>query len=483
MAEHWEPRSHQKSMVKWLIQHPEAALFADPGLGKTSAAASAFQYLQRAKGVRKALVIAPLRVAFMVWTHDEGGELSKWSNFKTITTTLLHGSLKDERLNDDVDLYIINPAGLKWLIESGGLAQLLKRGVDTLIVDELSKLKHPKTQLFKMLKPFLPRFKRRWGLTGSPASNGLLDLFGQVYALDLGKRLGKFITHYRHQYFLPTGYKGYVWKPQEGAEDRIYYQLRDLAQSMRAEDHLDLPDLIEQNIWVDLPPPVRRAYVTLEADLIAQLEDRTVTAANAAVASGKCRQVASGGIYASEIVDLDVPGLTRTKRETIHLHDEKTNALSDLVDELQGTPLLIVYEFQHDLERIRKALGDVPAINGQTSAREGQQLANAWNKGELPLLAGHPAAMGHGLNLQGFGSHIAFYSLTWNFELYDQTVRRVYRAGQKAKRVIVHRILARNTVDADIAQVLESKERTQSQLLDALKTRVSKKVSRAAFAL
>lgn len=463
MAERWAPRKYQKQATQWLVNRPEAALFLDPGLGKTSVTLSAFQALQRAGVAKRALVVAPLRVCYLVWTHEAGGELGKWENFQGLTVTLLHGAKKGERLQADTDLYVINFEGLPWLCQEGRLTKLVKRGVELLVVDELSKFKHPRTDRFKALKPHLGRFKRRWGLTGSPASNGLLDLFGQVYVLDQGRRLGRYITHFRHQYFVPTGFKGYNWQPQENAEDRIYAQLADLALPMRAVDHLDLPKLVEQDLWVNLPKKAKQTYDRLEQDLIAQLAEGTVTAANAAVASGKCRQVASGGVY------LDEEGLPSPERLVKHLHDAKTQAVQELVGELQGFPLLVAYEFHHDLERLRKALGkDAPAIGGRVSMKETTRLVKAWNNGELPVLLAHPAAMGHGLNLQASGHHICWYSLTWDLELYDQLVRRIWRQGQKAKRVTVHRILARDTLDEVVAAALKGKRRTQGALFKAL---------------
>jgi hypothetical protein len=456
------------------VQHPAAALFWDPGLGKTSVTLAAFQLLRKAGGVRKALIVAPKRVCQLVWTHDEGGELSKWADFSDLHVSLLHGKDKDDAAEVDADLYVINPDGLKWLIESGALVNLLKRGVDTLIVDELSGFKHPQTKRFKLLKPFLGRFKRRWGLTGSPASNGLMDLFGQAFVLDLGQALGRYITHYRFSYFVPTGFGGYDWKPQEGSEERIYKALGNLALSMRATDHLDLPPLVENNIWVTLPDDARRAYTQMEEDLVAMIADKTVTAANAAVASGKCRQVASGGVYVES--PGAAPGMGETaeafdlrSRKVIQLHDEKTAALMDLIGELQGSPLLVAYEYEHDLTRIRAALGEeTPAINGRTTPKDALALTVAWNKGLLPVLCGHPAAMGHGLNLQQAGSHVAWYTLTWNYELYDQLNRRVYRQGQK-NHVIVHRILARRTVDEIVAKAISAKGRGQDALFQGLK--------------
>lgn len=475
MSSLWKPRKYQKTGVTWLVKHPEAALFWDPGLGKTTVTLTAFQALYKAKSTGKMLVIAPKRVCYLVWSKDsDQSETSKWLNFHDLKIALLHGTEKDEALATDADIYLINPAGLKWLIESGGLKSLLKRGVNHLTVDELSQFKHTDTKQFRQLRPWLRHFKRRWGLTGSPASNGLLDLFGQCYTLDLGKALGRYITHYRHQYFLPAGFGGYDWKLQEGAETKIYKAIRPLALSMRCQDHLDLPDLVEQDLWVNLDAKSRKAYGELEQDLITVIDELGVSAANAAVASGKCRQVASGGLY----VELDDG--ERTRRKVIQLHTEKSEVLKDLVAELQGSPLLVAYEFDHDLVRIREALGDVPAINGKTKGKETVAIANAWNRGEIPVLCGHPAAMGYGLNLQDSGSHVVWYSPTWNYELYDQANRRVYRQGTKAKRVVIYRILARKTIDEDVVEALRAKGQTQVAVFEALKRRVDHSRKRAA---
>jgi SNF2 family DNA or RNA helicase len=458
----WTAHEYQKAMTRWLVSHPEAALFADPGLGKSSCALAAFKALKHAGGSHKALIIAPLRVAENVWSNI--GELGKWEDFAGLSVSHLLGTRKerDAAFKRDADIYVLNFDGIPWLVEQNKIFELIRRGVDLLIIDELSKFKHPRTKRFKLIKPFLSAFKRRWGLTGSPTANGLLDLFGQIFVLDLGKRLGPYITHFRFEHFLPCGFKGYEWKPKDGAEESIYKKLSTIALATRATDHLDLPDLVEEDIWVSLPPKAYKTYKEVEDNLITQIEQGKIIAANAAVAAGKCRQIASGGIY------LEV-GEDALKRTSVQIHDAKTEALVDLVEELQGAPLLVAYAFHHDLDRIRKALGkNVPALNGNTSSKEAAYLIAAWNRGELPILCGHPASMGHGLNLQGSGSHIAWYSLTWDFEQVDQTVRRVYRQGQK-NRVIVHKILARHTVDEVICQALASKKRGQDAIFEALK--------------
>jgi SNF2 family DNA or RNA helicase len=461
-AVRWVPAEYQKTVVRFMVKHPESMILLDPGLRKTSCALAAFIALRKAGGVRKMLVVAPLRVAELVWSKY--GELGKWLDFSSLTVALVHGPPKQRlaALAQDADLYTVNYEGVMWMAENGHLADLARRGVDVLVLDELSKVKHTRTKRFRALKPHLGRFKRRWGLTGSPCSNGLEDLFGETYAIDLGRHLGQYITHYRCKYFDPCGYKGYEWKPKPGAEKLIYAQLKDIALSMRAEDHLDLPEMVEENIYVDLPPKARKAYDDLEDELITALEEGVVVAANAAVASGKCRQVASGGIYLEDAADA-------RKKHSVFIHDEKTEALKDLVEELQGSPLLVAYDFHHDLERMRNALGaKLPAINGDTSMRESAALATAWNRGELPVLAGQPQACGHGLNLQECGHHIVWYTPTFNYEVYDQMNRRVYRSGQK-NRVVIHRILARKTIDELVARALLKKGKGQDDLLNALK--------------
>lgn len=463
------PHDYQKRAVLWLVRHAEAALLLDPGLGKTAISLLAFLALRKKKLVGKMLVVAPLRPAALVWTKNPGGELAKWSDFGDLTVSLVHGSEKKRiaALAVDADIYVINYEGLSWLCTKVGkwapMDELLKKGVNVLCFDELSKMKHSQTKRFKVMKPWLRFFKRRWGLTGSPVANGMLDLFGQIYALDMGRRLGRYITHYRFNYFNATGYGGYTWVIQEGAEKKIYAKLSDLALSMRAEDHLDLPELVERNLYVDLPTKARRIYKEMEDELLAWLDSGEVTAANAAVASGKCRQIASGGIYVEDV-------LSPTKKRGVEeIHDAKVEALADLVDELQGAPLLVAYEFHHDLARIRRKLGKVPAIEGGMSMKTTAALTHEWNAGKLPVLCGQPGAMAHGINLQACGHHIAWFSLTWNYELYDQFIRRVYRQGQR-NRVMVYRLLARETVDEAVLKALTSKERGQNTLLEALKT-------------
>lgn len=475
----WKPRAYMKRAVEWLVRHAGAALFQEPGLGKTAEALYAAKALMLKRGIKKVLVVAPLRVCYEVWTHDADGEIGKWSCFTDhFKEVLLHGEDKLGRLEAlDGNIYVINFEGLQWLEGCkfrigrrvyNGIEYLIQDGVDTLIVDELSWLKHMKSKRFRVLKPYLGMFKRRWGLTGSPASNGLIDLFGQLYVVDLGKHLGGTRTWFKYQYFVPTGFRGQKWVPAAGAEKLIYKAIAPIALSMRVKDHLDLPPLLEQNVWVSLPDAkTRKIYDELEDELFTRIDEHEVIAANAAVASSKCRQVASGGLYVDEVKELDDGSEVKT-RKTIQLHAAKTEALEELIEGLQGEPILVMYEFLHDLARIRKAVGaKVPVLGHGASPKVAAAAIAAWNKGDLHVLIGHPRSMGHGLNLQSGGHHVAWYSPPYDYDLYDQTNRRLWRRGQK-DTVIAHRILARDTVDAVVAAALSRKKRDQNALFAGL---------------
>lgn len=463
----FKPHKYQERAIRFLLDHPHAALFLDPGLGKTGITLGAMKVLQRQGLFQGALVVAPLRVAHSVWPQEVAG----WEEFRHFSVAVLHGKDKDKLVEARHDIYVINYEGLAWLIENGHLDRLLKkRWVDVLVFDELSKMKNHATKRFKLMKPHLHKFRRRIGLTGSPAPNGLLDLFGQVYCLDQGKRLGRFVTHFRHKFFLPKG--PYDWVPRPGADAEIQEALSDLAMSMRAEDYLELPPLVENQIMVELPPKARKAYVEVENLLFTQLETGSkVTALGAGSALGKCKQIANGAVYLGDVDPITGVSLRPSTYET--LHDAKVEALLDLVDELQGKPLLVAYEFKHDLERLLKVLPKgTPYIGGGTKADEANLLVAKWNAGMLPILLGHPASIGHGLNLQkGAASDVAWFSPTWNYELYDQFNRRLWRQGSKADRVRIHLILAKDTVDIDVVRALRHKGKTQDALIEALKER------------
>ncbi len=480
-AEPWKPHDGQKLGMKFLLEHVNAGLFADPGVGKTSITLGAFKVLRKKKLARKMLVVAPLKPCYLVWP----AEVEKWTDFQDLRVVVLYGPDKEDKLKEDADVYVVNFDGLQWLLgvttsstptgkkrAAVNASRIKDLGIDVLVIDELSKLKHSTSIRFKALKQVIHLFPRRWGLTGSPASNGLLNLFGQCYMLDMGKALGQFVTHYKHRYFVPDPQDPLTWRLRTGAEQEIYQRLAPLVLRLDADDYVDMPQEVSNVIKVDLPADSRKLYDELEEDLVAFLNDQTFTAATAAVASMKCRQIASGGIYVQQdlLQLLMASQLKRKKRDWVHLHDEKTDALADLVEELQGQPLLVAYDFNHDLERIRARLGDAPHLGSGMSGREAQAIEKAWNRGEVPVLLGHPQSVGHGLNLQGSGCrHVCWYSLTWDFELYDQFIRRVRRQGAKTDRVFVHHIIAKNTVDQNILWALRRKDKTQRALLDALK--------------
>jgi SNF2 family DNA or RNA helicase len=461
-----------------LLEHAAAALFLDPGLGKTSITLAAVKVLRQRKLLSKVLLVAPLRVCHSVWP----GEVEKWSDFGSLRVVVLHGKHKEELLETEADIYVINPEGLDWLLDAKktrtprgktkvevDVRRFKAFGFDTLVVDELSKFKHTNTNRFKAMKLVLSTFGRRWGLTGSPAANGLLDLFGQCYVLDQGRTLGPYISHYRMKYFLP-GYDGFSWNLREGADEEIYERVRPLALRMAAEDYLDMPAVIENNIKVQLPDSVMRTYLEIEKDFVAKLESGRVKAANAAAASMKCRQVASGGIYLDQEVKALVK-LPKSEREWVDLHEAKLDALEELTEELQGSPLMVAYDFEHDLARLHERFGDTtPHIGGGVDTKKAKKIEEAWNAGDIPLLLVQPASAAHGLNLQGACNHVAWHTLTWDFELYDQLIRRVRRQGQKERRVFVHHIMASGTIDEVILMVLKSKDRGQQALFTALKS-------------
>jgi SNF2 family DNA or RNA helicase len=381
------------------------------------------------------------------------------------------------------DVFVVNPDGLPWLLgvrkttlPSGktkvdiDMARWKNFGFDGLIVDELSKFKDTSTQRFKMLRHVLPTFGRRWGLTGSPAPNGLIDLFGQAYVLDEGRTFGRFVTNYRTNFFVPS-WDGFSWELRDGADKEIYKRLKPLALRMAAEDYLDMPKLVENEVTVTLPKEARRVYDELEDALYVEIGDKKVIASNAAAASTKCRQVANGGVYVDDSLKLLLKA-PKSEREWVDLHLAKVEAVSDLVDELQGEPLLVAYDFEHDLARLKDRFGPkTPHIGGGTTTKAATAIEAAWNAGKISLLLGHPQSLAHGLNLQGAGFHVAWHSLTWNFELYEQFIHRVWRQGQKASRVFVHHIIAEDTIDRAILAALRSKKKGQQALFDALRAR------------
>ena len=454
-SERWVPRSYQRRIMKWMLENGGAAIFAEPGLGKTACALGVIKELKEAGMMNHALVIAPLRVCYNVWPE----EVSKWSQFAGLTTAILHGPNKEKALESGADILLINPEGLAWM-----MPRLKELEADVLIVDESTRFKNTRSLRFKLLKPALNSFSRRYALTGTPVSNGFLDLFGQAYLVDQGRALGQFITYFRLKYFYQSGFGGYTWALKPGADKEIMKACKPFAISLKAEDYLELPPLVNNIVRVTLPVPARKAYDSMEEQLFAELENgEEVTALSASGAAGRCCQIANGGVYREELKN------GKVERITEQIHDAKTEALEDLIEQSSG-PVLVTYEYQHDVERILKVFPKAPVLGGGASPKRATEIIAAWNRKEIPVLAGHPASMGHGLNLQGGGNTIIMYSVPYDYELYQQVVRRVLRQGVKFSRVIVHHVIATNTVDEAKLRALDRKARTQNGFLDALRT-------------
>jgi SNF2 family DNA or RNA helicase len=474
----WKPTAYMRRAMRWVLEHPNCGLFLDPGLRKTSITLGAFRLLKAKGMVRRMLVVAPVRVAYNVWPS----EIEKWKQFQDLNVVVLHGADKCDELLDreDVDIYVINPEGLEWLLGRPGKKkgevlpnnERFKRlDCQMFVLDESSKFKNTQTKRFKILRPFLPKFLRRVILTGSPAPKNYLDLFGQVYIMDLGKSFGPYITHYRNKYFDPTGFGGFSWKLREGSDKLIQKAVKPYVMRLEAEDYIDMPKLEEPNVWCDLPPDARKMYDEMEDELVYILEggDAMLSAPTASAARGKCAQIAGGAVYKNK-EGLEIRG----KMDFIEVHDTKLQALEELLDERQGQPTIVFYWYQHELVRIRKYLGkrfgDLPSIS-EVSLKKGKEIENAWNRNEISVLLAQPASVGHGLNMQeGNAQHVVWYTLPDDFDIYDQAIRRIRRSGNTASHVWSHRLMARDTVDVVKMKLLAKKGANQKDFLDAMKS-------------
>ena len=442
----YSPHNYQTYATDFIVGHPEAAVFLDMGLGKSVITLTALLDLCLDRfEIAKVLVIAPLRVARDTWT----AELQKWDHLKCFTYATVIGSVSEREaaLRKKAHIYLINRENVSWLIEESGFPF----DFDMIVIDELSSFKSYQAKRFRSLLRVRPTVKRIVGLTGTPAGNGLTDLWAEFRILDLGKRLGRFITHYRNRYFLPDKRNGmtvYSYKPLPGAEDAIYRQISDITVSMKAVDHLDMPECIFNDVTVSLSEEERQKYDTLRNDLILSLGEDEIDAANAASLSNKLSQMANGAVYGED--------------KTVHrIHDRKLDALEDLIEAANGKPVLVAYWYRHDLERIRTRFC-VREIRTPTDISD-------WNAGKIPVAVIHPASAGHGLNLQAGGSTLIWFGLTWSLELYLQTNARLWRQGQTAKTVVIHRIVAEGTVDELMLKALDRKERSQNSLIDAVR--------------
>ncbi len=448
------PHDYQINALCQMVSLPGYGLFAHPGLGKTATALAAFLALRDAGAAKAMLVVAPLRPCYKVWPS----EMAKWSDFADMTVGILHGPKKDKVLTGPKkDVYVVNYDGLKWL--EAALSKMKVFPFDVLCLDESTKIKNTQTARFKICKRLRDRFSRVWCLTGTPAPNGIENLFGQVYMLDGGERLGKFVTHFRREYFHEEKQYGYsLWHPRHDTQDRVQKKIADITLALRAEDYLKMPRRFDNRIEVSLGAEALDVYKGIEDEFIAEVNGGMVTAANAAAKGMKMRQITGGAVYT-----------TSGKPDYAELDDAKITALLDLIEEQEGEPLLVAVQFTHEVERIRKALGyNAPYLGGGVSISESNRIVDEWNEGSIPVLLAHPTSVAHGLNLQAGGNAVVWYSLTWNLEEFDQFNARVYRQGQ-TKPVTFHYIIASDTIDDNVLTALQAKDRTQKALMNALK--------------
>lgn len=444
----YEAHSYQKYATDFIERNSIAALLLDMGLGKTSITLTAinnllFDYFD----AHRVLVIAPLRVAKNTWPE----EIEKWSHLSDLKYSVVVGTEKERTsaLKENADIYIINRENIPWLVEKSKLPF----DFDMVVIDELSSFKNYSSKRFKSLMKVRPKVKRIIGLTGTPSSNGLMDLFAEFKILDMGVRLGRFIGQYRNAYFTPDKMNGpivYSYKPLPSAEKIIYEKISDITISMKATDHLKMPKLIECETVVQMSEKEKKSYTTLKKELVLSIPDGEITAANAASLSNKLSQMANGAIYLED-------------KEFVTIHDRKLDALEDLIESANGKPLLVAYWFKHDLERIKERF-EVREIKTSEDIKD-------WNDGKIPVAVIHPASAGHGLNLQSGGATLVWFGLTWSLELYQQTNARLYRQGQN-DTVVIHHIITKGTIDEDILKALKRKDKTQSSLIDAVKAKL-----------
>ena len=447
----YNPHDYQRYAAEFIITHPISALLLDMGLGKTSITLTAINdLLFDSFEIHKVLVVAPLRVARDTWS----AEIEKWEHLKNLQYSVVVGPAQErlKALCTPADIYIINRENIQWLVEESGLTF----DFDMAVIDELSSFKNHQSKRFKAFMKVRPKLKRIVGLTGTPASNGLMDLFAEFKLLDMGERLGRLIGQYRNAYFQPDKRNGmvvYSYKPLPDAEQRIYDKISDITISMKATDHLKMPKLISAEYMVQLSENEKEKYDRLKKDLIFSTEDNEVTAANAASLSNKLSQMANGAVYSDD-------------GETVHIHDRKLDALEDIIESMNGRPLLVAYWFKHDLERIKKRF-EIREIKSSEDISD-------WNSGKIPVALIHPASAGHGLNLQSGGSTLVWFGLTWSLELYQQTNARLWRQGQTADTVVIQHIITKGTIDEQIMKALKTKDTTQAALITAVKAEVHK---------
>ncbi len=448
------PHDYQAYAIDYIETHPVSAVLLDMGLGKTVITLTAIaDLLFDSFAARRVLVIAPLRVAISTWP----AEIRKWDHLRNLMWSVVTGTAQERlaALRKPADIYIINRENVQWLIEQSGMPF----DYDMLVIDELSSFKSWQAKRFKALMKVRPRVKRVVGLTGTPTSNGLMDLFAEFRLLDMGQRLGRFIGQYRNAFFKPDRMNGpivYSYAPLPGAEEEIYRRIGDITISMKACGHLRMPELVTTDYEVEMTPKEHDQYDLLKQELVLSLPAGMVTASNAAVLTGKLLQLSSGAIYSDD-------------GSVIHVHDRKLDALEDIIEGMNGKPLLVAYWFRHDYERITGRLAErgIPfePLDSEASIRR-------WNEGQIPVALAHPASTGHGLNLQEGGNTICWFTPIWSLELYQQMNARLFRQGQKAETVVITHIVTKDTVDTRVLKALAEKDRVQEALIDAVKAEV-----------
>jgi SNF2 family DNA or RNA helicase len=448
------PHDYQTYTTRFIEENSISAILLDMGLGKTVITLTALDgLLFDSFVVSKVLIIAPLRVARDTWPN----EIAKWDHLGDLVASIAVGN-EDERLQAlkaKADIYIINRENVQWLVEKSGI----RTTFDMIVIDELSSFKNGRSKRFQNLLKIRPEAQRVVGLTGTPVGNGLMDLWAEFRVLDFGRRLGRFITHYRKNFFMPDKRNGNVifsYRPLPGARDAIFNLISDITISMKAKDHIKMPELVSSEYKVYLDEAEYEYYESFKDNLVLELKDKEITAANAAVLTGKLTQIANGAIYTdggrSEVV-----------------HNKKLDALEDIIESANGNPILLAYWFKHDLERIKKRLNNLGIIYQELNTK---QSIDSWNNGDLQVGLIHPASAGHGLNLQSGGSTIVWFGLTWSLELYQQTIARLWRQGQTSETVVVMHIIADKTIDEQVLRVLNGKETLQNALFKAVRANI-----------
>lgn len=449
----FKPHDYQRYAIEFIENHPIAAILLDMGMGKTAITLMAVEYLMYEMFViYKVLVVCPLRV-----TRTWKDEMEKWEQLRGTRYSVVTGTAAQRKkaLKADADIYIINRENVPWLVDKCDIPFQF----DMIVVDELSSFKNHQTARHKAMMKVRPFIKRIVGLTGTPASQGLMDLFAEFKVLDMGERLGRFIGQYRLNYFKPDKVNGpivYSYKLLPGAEERIYEKIQDITISMKAVDFLDMPELISNEYPVYLDAGEMQKYEELKKDLILSTPEHEVTAANAASLVNKLSQMANGAVYTDD-------------KNVITFHDKKLDALEDVIESANGKPLLVAYWFKHDytriVERLQKIGVDYMKIDTEESITK-------WNNGEIPVALIHPASAGHGLNLQQGGNTMVWFGITWSLELYQQCVCRLYRQGQNERTVTIIHLISKGTIDEKIMKALSEKDNTQSSLIDAVKAEI-----------